>query len=142
MNIMPENEQEALDELLNDLRNSQAKDIAEEITRVIARGRTEEKEIMGRVKELSQRPLEPEEAYKVAIEMLIASLEPHIMQKHVLIELENHMGKKSSITWLQDFVEKSPIAPESTDSIDLPDIEGVDALERDLKQLIKLLGDV
>ena len=52
------------------------------------------------------------------------------------------MDTTTSIAWLQDFVEKSPIAPENTDSIDLPYAEDIGLLESDLKRLIELLGEV
>ncbi|MGR3174268.1 MAG: hypothetical protein ACUZ8N_06680 [Candidatus Scalindua sp.] len=124
------------------MRNIQARDVAEGITSVIARGTTEEVEVKGKIKELSQRPLEPDEAYKVAIEMLIASLEPLLMQHHAIRDLEKLMDTTTSIAWLQDFVEKSPISPENTDSIDLPYVEDIGLLESDLKRLIELLGEV
>lgn len=139
---MSENAQEGLEELLDNLRNIQARDVAEGITSVIARGTTEEVEVKGKIKELSQRPLEPDEAYKVAIEMLIASLEPLLMQHHAIRDLEKLMDTTTSIAWLQDFVEKSPISPENTDSIDLPYVEDIGLLESDLKRLIELLGEV
>lgn len=139
---MAENSQEALDELLEGLRNENAREVAEQITRVVARGITEEVDVKGKAKELSQRPLNPDEAYNVAVEMLIASLEPMIMKKHALDEIEKTMGIESSIVWSQDFVEKSPIAPERYEEIDVPDSRDVGQLEEKLKRIAKMIGEV
>ncbi len=138
---MAENAQEGLAELLSSLRRIDARGVADEITRVIARGTTEEIEIKGKIKELSQRPLNADEAYNVAIEMLVASLEPMIMKAHALAELENITDEKSSIVWSQDYVEKSPIATESYEDIVIQDVDGVQKLESDLKQVVELLGE-
>ena len=139
---MAENSQEALDELFDVLRARNARDVAEQITKVVARGITEEIDIKGKTKELSQRPLNPDEAYIVAVEMLIASLEPMIMKRHALDELEETMGSQCSIIWSQDFVEKSPIAPEIYEEIDIPDSQEVGQLEEKLKILVKMIGEV
>lgn len=139
---MAENSQEALDELLDGLRNRNAREVAEQITRVVARGITEEIDTKGKAKELSQRPLNPDEAYEVAVEMLIASLEPVIMKKHALDEIEKTMGIESSIVWSQDFVEKSPIAPESYDEIDIPGSRDMGQIEENLKRIVKMIGEM
>lgn len=139
---MAENSQGALNELLDGLRNRNAREVAEQITMVVARGITEEIDIKGKAKELSQRPLDPDEAYKVAVEMLIASLEPIIMKKHALDEIEKTMGIESSIVWSQDFVEKSPIAPDSYESVVVQDLRDVGLLEKKLKRIAKMIGEV
>jgi hypothetical protein len=137
---MAENSQEALDQLLESLRSNNARAVADEIARVIARGVTEEKEMNGKIKELSQRALNSDEAYKVAVEMLVASLEPAIMKAHTLTELEQLMDMKSSIVWLQDFVEKSPVAPEDYEDVFIPDTGGLEKLEEDLISLVRLIS--
>jgi len=139
---MAENSQEALDELLDGLRNRNAREVAEQITRVVARGITEEVDIRGKAKELSQRPLNSDEAYSVAVEMLIASLEPMIMKKHALDEIEKTMGIKSSIVWAQDFVEKSPVALESYEEIDMPDARNISEIEGKIKRIVEMIGEV
>jgi len=138
---MAENTQQALDELLNRLRRNNAQSVADEIARVVARGTTEEIEIKGAAKELSQRPLDPDEAFRVAVEMLVASIEPIVMKNHAMKVIEENMDTVTSIEWRQDFVEKSPIAPEGYEEISIPDSEGVEDLEKDLKKLVKLMGE-
>lgn len=137
---MAENSQEALDELLKSLRSKDARAVADEIARVIARGVTEEMEVKGKIKELSQRALNSDEAYKVAVEMLVASLEPAIMKEHTRVELEQLMDTKPSIVWLQDFVERSPVAPENYEDVSIPDLGGLEKLEEDLTSLVRLVS--
>ena len=137
---MADNSQEALDELLQSLRSNNARAVADEIAGVIARGVTEEMEVKGKIKELSQRALNSDEAYKVAVEMLVASLEAAVMKEHTRIELEQIMNMKSSIVWLQDFVEKSPVSPENYEDVSIPDSGGVEKLEEDLISLVRLIS--
>ncbi|MBR9910404.1 MAG: hypothetical protein GYB33_08655 [Gammaproteobacteria bacterium] len=139
---MAKHSQEALNELLDSLRTRNARDVADQITRVVARGITEEIDIKGKIIERSQRPLNPDEAYAVAVEILIASLEPMIMKRHALDELEETMGSQCSIIWAQDFVEKSPVALVSYEEIDIPDSQEVGQLEEKLKILVKMIGEV
>ena len=138
---MAEDANEALRDLLSALRNIGARDIAVEIETVVSRGAMKESEAKGKFKELSQRPLLPEEAYKIALEMLVASFEPLFMQKQLRNELAEVMGKKADIVWFQDYVEESPIKPEEKESlINIPELEeGEDKLEEDLKHLLKML---
>ena len=139
---MVDNSQQALEELFEYLRSNNSRSLADEISRVVTRGTTEEIEIKGRAKELSQRPLHPDEAYKVAVEMLVASMEAIIMKDHALKEIEKNIDDRTSIEWRKDYVEKSPIAPEEHEEIPISNIEGVDKLEKDLKLLVKLIGEV
>lgn len=138
---MAEDANEALRDLLNSLRNIGARDIAVEIETVVSRGVMKESEATGKIKELSQRPLLPEEAYRIALEMLVAFFEPLFMQKQLRIELAEVMGKKADIVWSQDYVEESPIKPEEKESlINMPELEeGEYKLEDDLKHLLKML---
>ncbi|MEK7259920.1 MAG: hypothetical protein AAB211_09035, partial [Pseudomonadota bacterium] len=82
------------------------------------------------------------EAYKISVEMLIASLEPIIMTQHALHEFGKVSGKKLSIVWAQDFVEKSPIDLDGYEKVMVPNGLDLTALERDLKALINLLGSI
>ena len=138
---MAEDANEALRDLLSSLRDIGASDIAVEIEMVISRGAMQESEVKGQFKELSQRPLLPYEAYKIALEMLVASFEPLFMQKQLRNELTAVMRKKADIVWFQDYVEESPIKPEEKESIiNMPYLEeGEDKLEEDLKHLLKML---
>lgn len=144
---MADNSQQALDELFQTLRSIGARNVADEIMRVITRGTTEEIENEGRAKELSQRPLNPDEAYKVAVEMLVAFAEPIIMKNHTLQEIEKNIGYIASIVWRNDFVEESPIVPDLYEERRISDLEGVDRpevdrLEKDLKILVRLMGEI
>ena len=136
---MAESSQEVLNELLRSLRANNSRSLADEIARVVARGVTEETEVNGRVKELAQRPLTSDEAYRISLEMFIASLEPIIMKRHALHEIEEVMGVKSSIVWAQDVVEKSPISLDDYEEVVVPDALELVALEDDLKALVDLL---
>lgn len=138
---MAENSKEALGELLEILRRNDARAVADDIASVIARGVTEEIELKGKVKELSQRPLNPDEAYRLAIEMFLASLEPTIMKDYALKQIKIIMGVESSIEWRHDFVENSPISPERHEEASIPIVENVEELERALSKLVKLMDE-
>jgi len=140
---MAENAQEALAELLESLKKMGANHLAEEVKIVIARGTTSEVEPKGHAKELMQSPLQPDEAYRIAVEMLIASMEPLLIRKNLQHELSPDEGQSIDIEWRQDFVEKSPIATEELETDSFPKIEPRELyeFEKDVKKLISLLQE-
>jgi hypothetical protein len=137
---MAEHAQEALEKLLESLRKNDAQYIAEDISRVIARGVTAELDTTGKIKELSQRPLDSGEAYILAVEMLIAFLEPAIMKEYADYVIQETLGSKSSLVWANDFVEESPVSSEDQETISIRDIASLKTLEADLGRIIDLMG--
>ena len=138
---MAEDPRQALQELLSALRERAAADLAEEITAVIARGATRESKRKGRVKELTQEPLEPTKAFVVAIEMLIASLEPLLLRKAVVEDIRTMGVGDVEVEWRRDFVEESPVALDDKMREVLPRIEEpqFSAFEADVQALVELL---
>lgn len=140
---MAEDAQEALDLLLNRLRNTDALDIVEDIETVIARGVTEEDiESKSRSKEYLQRALDPSEAYLLAVELLVANIEPILMKSQALKNLNQAGCDSTSIAWQVDFVDGSPIAPQRH-AIDIPTLEGeaLDVMTKHLSSVVELLGE-
>lgn len=43
---------------------------------------------------------------------------------------------------MKDFVEKSPVAPESHENISIPHIDNLEILEADLRNVIDLVGGI
>ena len=140
---MPKNAQEALAELIESLKKMNANELAEEIQVVIARGRTIEIEPKGRAKELTPSPLEADEAYRTAVEMLIASMEPLLIRKNLQHELSSNENMSIEFDWRSDFVDKSPIATEELKTEPFPKIDPheLNNFERDLKKLLFLLQE-
>ena len=140
---MAEDAQEALAKLLKSLKQMGANKLAEDIKIVIARGTTSEIEPRGGAKELTQSPLQADEAYRIAVEMLIASMEPALIQMNLQHELSQNEDQSIDIEWRQDFVEKSPIETEELASDSLPKVgQGeLNEFEKVLKGLISLLQE-
>lgn len=133
--------EEALNDLFSKLQDIRATDVANDIKKVISRGITEET-IIGKTKEFSQRPLNPKEAYNVAVEMLISALEPLLMQREINSKLELFSSSPVSVVWSEDFVERSLIEPEKLIGSDSqPLVENTDALKDDIHQLMKLMKE-
>ena len=140
---MAEHAQDALAELLESLRQIDARELAEQIEIVIARGTTREVERKGRAKELTQTPLQPDEAYRVAVEMFVAWMEPLLIRKNIQYELSPDNDRSIDIDWRQDFVEKSPISPEELQLVSFPKLEAheLSEFEREVKNLLALLQE-
>lgn len=140
---MADSARESLQRLMTKLDEFQAQSVSASITTVIARGVTEDAQSISRSKELVQRPLSDDEAYRVSLEILIASIEPLVMNRAVVEELSVNLDRTSKLSWRNDFVEESPLAPQAVDEEkeDISEVEDLEKIENELKKLIELAQD-
>lgn len=123
---MNQNPSHALDKLLVTLHNLNADGVAEEIRRVVHRGRIEKIEVGLNKYEEVQKPLTPESAYRLAAEMLCALIDPILIRAELDKYFSPEPNNRVGLLWKRDLVEGSPIEPPEEEMVSFPDIKESD----------------
>ena len=136
---MVDDAQGTLESLLKTLREIEATQLIEEITEIVARGKTSKIESENKTKQFTQEALTSDEALQVAIDLFISYLEPTFMITPIKKELSDEPDPQ--LVWKRDVVAKSPIKYESEDIEKFELNESFVQIDKNVRKLIALFKE-
>jgi hypothetical protein len=129
----------AFDHLLNTLTKMRQSGLVAEIQKAVATGTLAEIEVQrGKIEE-TRRAYAPIDAYLIAVRLVVAAIDPLIMEEDARKHLANLENAEAEVKWLPDYLEGAEPSPDALEVSAIPSVAYND-LNRLRDAAVRVLG--